>query len=689
MSKNIQNQRTYALVGTGGSGKTTLAEMLLFRSGAINRLGKIEDESTCLDYEPEELRRHGSIQPGFAHLVWNKNSHFLIDTPGDTNFIGDLPYLVMGADAIVFVVDAVDGVKPLSRKLWAEVKKAQLPAMIFISKMDRDRADFDMAINSLANLGVKPVVLYLPIGGQADFKGLVDVFANKAYLFEADGKTKEVPVPADLAGAVSEAREAAIENIAESDEALMEKYLDQGELSAEDISQGLRVGVLAGELVPVCLGAALENKGADQLLDSIQTLFPEPTEHAPWKGVYGSERAASPDQPTTCVVIKTLADPFAGQLSILRVVAGTLSPDSVLLNPRVDDTERIGQLLYALGKTQTQTKDPQGPGAIVAVAKLKNTATGDTLVDEKNPFQVALPELPPTLISYALSPKEKGEEDKVFAAMTKLLDEDVNLKLTRDEETGEILVSGMGQLHVEIAVDRAKRRSKIEILMDMPKVPYRETIKGRAEVQGRHKKQSGGRGQFGDCWIKLEPLPRGGGYEFVDAIVGGVIPRQFIPAVDKGVQESCKRGFLTNFPVVDLRVTLYDGSYHTVDSSEMAFKIAGSIAFKKAMEQAKAILLEPIALVTVTVPDENMGDVIGDLSSRRGKVLGSEAQGGVTEIRVHAPMSEVLQYAQTLSAMTGGQGSILMEFDHYEEAPPVVAEKVIAAEAKREEEEAD
>ena len=685
MSKNIQNQRTYALVGTGGSGKTTLAEMLLFRSGTVNRLGKIEEESTCLDYEPEELRRHGSTQPGFAHFTWNKNSHFLIDTPGDTNFIGDISYLILGSDAVVFVVDAVDGVKPLSRKLWAEVKKASLPAIIFISKMDRDRADFDMTLQSLASLGVKPVILYLPIGGQAAFKGLVEVMTGKAFMFEPDGKTKEAEAPADMAEAISAARETAIENIAESDEALMEKYLEQGELSAEDISQGLRAGVLSGDIIPVCVGAALENKGAEQLLNAIQTYFPDSTQHTPWKDASGGERSSGDSQPVACLVIKTIADPFAGQLSIMRVLSGTLEPDSALYNANTYDTERVGQILLLLGKTQNQTKEPQGPGAIVAVAKLKNTHTGDTLSDEKKPFKANLPALPPTLISYALNPKEKGEEDKVFAAITKLLDEDVNLKLARNEETGDILVSGMGQLHVELAVDKAKRRSKIEIVLAAPKVPYRETIKGRAEVQGRHKKQSGGRGQFGDCWIKMEPMPRGAGYEFVDAIVGGVIPRQYIPAVDKGIQESAQRGFLTNNPVIDFKVTLYDGSYHTVDSSEMAFKIAGSIAFKKAMEQAKPILLEPIALVTVVVPDENMGDVIGDLSSRRGKVLGSESQGGFTEIKVHAPMSEVLQYAQSLSAMTGGQGAIQMDFDHYEEAPPTVAEKVLAEEGKGDE----
>ena len=685
MSK-LQDQRTYAIVGTGGCGKTTVAEMILYQAGAINRLGKSEEGSTVMDYEPEEMKRHGSIQPGLAHFAWKKNPHFMLDTPGDINFIGDLPYLLLGVDAVVFVIDAVDGVRPLTKKIWAEVRKAGLPAMVFITKMDRDRADFQAAYAGLHDvLGVRPVLMSMPIGAQADFKGRVDVLAGKAYLFEGEGKVKEADIPADLADEASALREETIENIAESDETLMEKYLEEGALSDDEIREGLKKGVLAGELVPVCVGAALDNKGGTQLLETIQNLLPSPLDRGPFKGEDGSERASSPDEPTACVVFKTLADPFAGHLSLLRVISGTLNADSTLKNMTQDDPERIGQLIMLLGKNQAPTKEPQGPGAIVAVAKFKNTATGDSLCDEKTPFKAAMPALPSHLITYALAPKEKGEEDKVYAAVAKLLDEDVTLKLGRDEETGDILLSGMGQLHIETSVERAKRRSKVEIVLKAPKVPYRETIKGSAEVQGRHKKQTGGRGQFGDCWVRMEPQPKGAGYEFVDAIVGGAIPRQFIPAVDKGIQESAARGYLAGYPVVDFKVTLYDGTFHTVDSSEMAFKVAGSLAFKKAMEQCKPILLEPIALITVSIPDENMGDIIGDLSSRRGKVLGSDSQGGVTEVKAHVPMSEVLTYSQTLSSMTGGQGMFTMEFDHYEEAPPPVAEKVIAESQKEEE----
>ncbi len=686
MSNSIETQRTYALIGTGGCGKTTLAEMLLFRAGIVNRLGKIEEGTTALDYEPEEIKRRGSIQPGFASFLWDGNRHFFMDLPGDNNFTGDTDYLLQGVDAAVFVIDAVDGVRPLTKKHWSAVKAANLPACCFINKVDRDRADFDAALNGLSSiLGMRPVLLYAPIGGPGSFTGLVDVLGRKAILFDADGAFHEGDIPANMADDMATLRETVVENIAESDEALMEKYLEEGELSPDELSAGLRAGVLSGELVPVLAGAALENKGASQLLDVVQRLLPSPLDHPAWKGQDGSERLSSSDAPAACFVFKTLADPFAGQLSIVRVLSGTINSESNLKNMTSGDNERLGTPIIMTGKNQTPLKENMGPGAIVALAKLKSTKTGDTLCDEKAPFALAVPKLPPQLISYALAPKEKGDEDKVYAAVQRLLDEDISLKLARDEETGDILVSGMGQLHIEIAVERAKRRYKTDILLQTPKVPYRETIKGKAQVQGRHKKQSGGRGQFGDCWVEFEPLPRGSGYEFVDAIVGGVVPRQYIPAVDKGIQEACVRGFIAGYPMVDFKAKLYDGSYHTVDSSEMAFKVAGSLAFKKAMETCKPILLEPIVTLTIAIPDEFMGDVIGDLSSRRGKVLGSDSQAGITEVKANVPMNEILRYAPDLRSMTGGQGVFTMEFSHYEEAPAPVAEKVMA-EYKKEKE---
>lgn len=673
-----ETQRTYAIVGTGGCGKTSLAEMLLFNAGALSRMGAIEDGTTSLDYEPEEIRRRGSIQPACATYLWKKNRHFLVDIPGDGNFTGDMEYLLKAVDGVVFVLDAVDGVRPLTKKIWNLVRAAGLPSLIVVNKLDRDRADFQMALDGLATLGVKPVVLQLPIRQGDTFVGTAGILGGRAHMFSADGSTAEADIPRGIAEDVQLLRDVTVENIAESNEELMEKYLEEGNLSLDDLRSGLRAGVLGGELTPVLTCSALENKGGTSILDAVQALLPSPQDRPPVRDANGTERSGDPDGPLACVVFKTLADPFTGQLSLLRVLSGTLDGDSVLKNMRSEENERVSNLLYMLGKTQTPCKESVGPGALVAVAKLKNTRTGDTLCDDKAPFALPMPKLSPQIITYALAPKEKGEEDKVYAAMQKLLDEDVTLRLGRDEETGDILLSGMGQLHIELAVEKAKRRFKVDIVLKTPKVPYRETVRGKCQVQGRHKKQSGGRGQFGDCWIEMEGLPRGSGYVFEDAIVGGVIPRQYIPAIDKGVQEAAARGFLAGYQVVDFKVKVYDGSYHTVDSSEMAFKVAGSLAFKKAMESLKPTLLEPIVLLTVSIPDESMGDVIGDLSSRRGKVLGSDSQAGTTEIKAHVPMSEVLKYAPDLRSMTGGQGFFTMEFAHYEEAPPPVAEKVIA-----------
>jgi len=690
MSENIVNQRTYALVGHGGCGKTSVAEMLLCTAGAVPRLGKIEDGTTALDYEPEEIKRRGSTQPGLAAFLYNKNRHFLLDIPGDSSFNGDLPILLTAVDAVVFVVDAVDGVKPLTKKLWGEVAKRGLPVLFCINKMDRDRADFDMALAGIRDkLGVKPYIQNLPIGARENFKGVVNVLENKAYYFDQTGGVTEGPVPDDMADDVEAMRETMVEEIAVSDEQLMERYLEGEEISTEELLQTVRKAVISGQLYPVCAAAALQNMGGTRLLASIQNTFPNPLESAAGaKTLTAADGTAIPvaeTGPVVAFVFKTLFDPFAGQLSMTRILTGTLAPNADLQNPATDTVERTGQILLPLGKEAAISKDPVGPGSLVALAKLKNTKTGNTLCDPKKPVTIAAPVLPPPMISYALAPAEKGDEDKVFSAMSKLLDEDITLSISRDMETGDILLSGMGQTHLETAVEKVKRRFKATPVLKAPKIPYRETVKGKVEVQGRHKKQTGGRGQFGDCWVRLEGQPRGAGYAFVDAIVGGAIPRQYIPAVDKGIQESAARGYLAGYPLVDFKATLYDGTFHTVDSSEMAFKIAGSLAFKNACEKLKISLLEPIVTVSVSCPDEYMGDIIGDLSSRRGKVLGSDSTGGITEIQAHVPMAEMQEYAKTLSSMTGGQGAFTLVFDHYEECPPPIADKVIAENKKKEE----
>lgn len=687
MQDVLNKQRTYALCGSSGTGKTSLAEMILYKTGVTTRMGVIDSGNTVLDYEPEEMKKGGSIQPAYAVYNRDKNRHFLIDIPGDSNFLGEFPYQLIAADAVLYVLDSVDGVKAQDKKIWKDVQEVGLPSMVVINKMDRERADFDQTLSDLINvLGIKSVLLYFPIKKEENFEGVVDVLNKTAYFFKENGEVEAGDIPGEIQGRIDELYEDAIENIAESDEELMEKYLEEGELSIEDIQNGLRQGVVNGEIVPVCAAAALENKGGKQILSAIQNLFPSPLEHKPWKGQDGSERLSSPDESLACFVFKTITTPFGGQLSLLRVLSGVVTSDMQVYNPNKQNKEKLGQLQWIIGKKQEPCKEEIGPGALVAVAKMKNTTTGDTICAEKDSFILDTPQLPPRLLSFALSGASKEDEDKMMVALQKLLEEDKSLHLKHSEDTGDIILSGMGQLHIEIAVEKVRRRNKVEVQLHTPKVPYRETLRGSAEAQGRYKKQTGGRGQFGDCHIKIAPKDRGEGYEFVNQIVGGAIPKQFIPAVDQGIQETARKGVLAGYPVVDFQVNLYDGSYHSVDSSEMAFKIAGSMAFKKAVEKAGVTLLEPIMKMSISVPDEFMGDVIGDISSRRGKVLGYESNKGITEIEALVPMAEVLKYAPDLRAMTGGQGIFTTEFDHYEECPPHIQEKILEESKKLKEE---
>ncbi|MCF8029352.1 MAG: elongation factor G [Desulfohalobiaceae bacterium] len=678
MEKELQGQRTFILVGGSGAGKTSLAEAMLYHTGVSSRMGSIDSGNTFLDFEPEEVKKGGSIQPAYTVFSHKGQRHFLIDVPGDTNFHGELPYQLAAADGAVYVLDAVDGIKPQDKKIWREVRESRLPMLAVINKLDRERADTDQVLNGMRDtLGAKPVPCYLPLGEAGDFQGVVDVLTGTAYSFDAENNlVTSGEVPEGMQDTVREMYETAVENIAESDEELMEKYLEEGELGAEEVQSGLRKGVLSEELIPVCPTAALEGKGAGLLLDMIQNLLPSPLERPSWPGAEGDERPSSPEAPVSCFVFKTIVTPFGGHLNVLRVMSGSVASDMQVYNPQKQVREKLGQLQWVVGKKQEPCKEEVGPGALVAVAKLKNTATGEVLCSEKEPFIYARPQLPSQVLSYALL-GSKEDEDKMMMAVHKLLEEDVSLKLHHNEETGDILLSGMGQQHIEMAVEKVKRRNKVDARLQDPKIPYKETLKAGADAQGRFKKQTGGRGQFGDCVIRIEPQQRGEGYEFVNQIVGGVIPKQYIPAVDQGIQEAAQKGILAGYPVVDFKVTCYDGSYHSVDSSEMAFKVAGSMAFKKAAEKAGLTLLEPIMTLYIEVPDEFMGDVIGDISSRRGKVLGYETNQGITEIRAQAPMAEILQYAPDLRAMTGGQGVFSMQFDHYEECPPHVQEAIL------------
>jgi elongation factor G len=680
---DITLTRTFALVGHGGAGKTSLAEAMLFHAKITDRLGKVDEKSSVLDFEPEEAKRGGSISVATGHFTHKKHPVHFVDTPGDDNFLSDAAAALRAVDGVLMVGDAIDGVKVQGEKIWKFVREEGLPAVVVINKMDRDRADFDQAIKQISEmLEVKLVRLQMPIGAGDDFQGVVDLLSGKAYTFEPEtGKMSVGEVPAELAEEVEAARETLIEDIAEADDSLVERYLEGEELSPEELAGGLAKGVLEGLFCPVVACAALKNMGVQPIMDLVVQLLPSPVQRGPVKGVDPSsgeevERAPEPDAPLCALVFKTIADPFAGRLSVVRVFSGTLSPEVQPLNPNREVKERFGQLLLMTGKNQ-KTVAQALPGDIVAIPKLKETKTGDTLCDPAAPVKLQPIEPLPAVISYAIEAKEKGDEEKLFAAINKLLEEDPTLRLDRDPQTGEALLSGMGAVHIETTLERLKRKFGVECNLKTPKVPYRETIKGSIRVQGRYKKQTGGRGQFGDTWLEISPAEPGEGFVFIDEIVGGVIPRQYIPAVEKGIAEAMAGGVLAGYPMVDVKVRLVDGSHHPVDSSELAFKVAGSIGFKKGAAQCNPTLLEPIMAMTITVPEDVLGDVMGDISSRRGRVLGIEAKGNMQVIKAMVPMAEVLTYQPELTSLTGGRGAFTMELDHYEEVPQEIQKKII------------
>ena len=683
MSEAVEKLRNIALVGHGGAGKTSLAEVMLYKAGVTNRIGRVEDGNTLMDFEPEELKRQSSISGAFHQLDWKKHTVNIIDTPGDQNFFNDTIFCMQAGDCALFLIDGVDGIKVQTEQGWDYAKELNLPSVIFINKLDRERSDFNRTLNEAREiLDPKPIIVQMPIGKETGFKGVVDLARMKAFTYDANGKASEIDIPDDMKDAVEAEREAFIENVAESDDALIERYLEGEDLTDDDIREALKRGLLSRTFAPVLCGSATVNIGIDLLLDFIVDTFPSPADRGVFTAFDESGKntvTCAPDasEPFAGFVVKTVADPYAGRLTIFRVVSGTLGGDGTFYNVNKDTRERFNQLMTIAGKEQ-KPANKAVPGSIVAVAKLKETTTGDSLCAENRKVKFTCLEPMPTLISYALTAKAKGDEDKIFGGLTKLMEEDMGLKLDRNAETKEILLAGMGQIHIEIAVEKLKRKYNVEAVLNIPKVPYRETIKKKVRVQGRHKKQTGGHGQFGDCWIQLEPLSRGGGFEFVDSIVGGAIPRQYIPAVEKGIVESSQRGVLAGYPCIDFKITLDDGSYHAVDSSEMAFKIAGSLAFKKAAEQANPVLLEPIMEVTITAPDEFMGDIMGNLNSRRGRVLGMDSAGRNQVVKAHVPMAEFLTYAPDLRSMTGGRGIFTMEFSHYDEVPAQVSEKVIA-----------
>jgi len=679
------NVRNVAVVGHSHSGKTSLVSALLYTAGATQRLGRVDDGSTVTDYDEEEVTRQMTISAALAHVEWGKCKVNLIDTPGFNMFIHEAELAMPSVDAAMVVVDAVSGVQVVTEKIWAFADTHAMPRVIVCTRMDRERADFERCMESLTStFGRTAVPLQLPIGSEKNFKGVIDLVKMKAYIYEmgGNGKAKVEEIPADMAAQAKTAHEALVELVAEGDDELMSEFFDTGTIAEEHIIHGIHNAIRDDKLFPVLFASGLGNMGTDEVLDFIVDYMPTAVER-------GTVNATGPDnepverkvgdfEPVSLFVFKTVSDPFSGRISYFKVVSGILKNDATVQNFTRNTSEKFAHLSIMQGKNAVAVNELHA-GDIGAVAKLKETLTGDSLGDKGSPITFAAITLPEPAITFAIEPKTRADEDKIGTGVHKLMEEDAMLRFFRDPQTKDFLIAGTGQQHIEVVVSKLKKRYHAEVVLKAPKVPYRETIRGFADVQGRHKKQSGGHGQFGDCKIKMEPLARGGNFEFVNDIFGGAIPKNFIPAVEKGIVEAAARGFLAGYPVVDFKVTLYDGSYHDVDSNELSFKTAGRIAFRKAMELAKPTLLEPIMQVEITVPDEFAGGIMGDLNSRRGRIQGMENKGGNTIVKAHVPMAEMLTYGTDLTSMTQGRGSFNMEMDHYDIVPQLQQEKIVAA----------
>jgi elongation factor G len=692
MAIEIGKLRNVGVVGHGGVGKTSLVESLLFTTGALSRLGKVDDGSTTTDFDPDEIKRKISINTAVAYGDWKGHRVNLVDTPGYGDFIADARAALRVVEAAIVVVDAVAGVQVQTEKVWKFAAEYELPRAIVVNRLDRERADFFRTLESLTRrLKGRIVPLHVPVGEEAGFKGYVDLAKMKAFVY-ADGKSMETEVPADLADTAREWREKLVEAAAETDDDLLAKYLEEGALDEASTLKALKTGIAEGKIVPVLCACATRGIGSHPLLDMIVQEFPSPAERSEIAGTdlkakQAATRAVDAKAAPVALVFKTLQDPHIGKLSLFRVLTGTVKADSTLMNAGRGARERMGHVAWLQGKTQKAVPE-LGPGEIGVAQKLKETQTGDTLCDEGQPFELPRIVFPEPAISFAVQPKSRGDEDKISNALARIAEEDPTVHHHFDPETKQLLISGVGNLHVEMTVERMKRKYNVDVTLLPPRIPYKETVKGRAEGQGKYKKQTGGRGQYGDTWLRVEPLTRGGGFEFVDDIFGGAVPRNFIPSVEKGVRDCMKKGIFAGYPVVDVKVTLYDGSYHDVDSSDMAFQIAASMGLQKVFMDAHPILLEPVMNVEVTTPAEHAGDVIGDLNSRRGRIVGMEPAGETAVVRAAVPMAEMLTYEPSLRSMTGGRGGYSMEFSHYEEVPSFIADKVVK-EAKTEKERAE
>jgi elongation factor G len=664
-------------------------EAILFSAGAVSRLGRADDGTTTTDFDPDEIKRKISLNTSVAYCDWQGHRLNLVDMPGYGDFIWDARAGLRVVEAAIVVVDAVAGVQVQTEKVWKFATQYNLPRLVVVNRMDRERADFWRTLESLGKrLKGRLTPLQIPLGAEGGFQGVVDLVKLKAVLYTGM-KPQEVEIPGELAGPAKAHREKLVEAAAETDDELLAKYLEEGTLGESEMLKALRKGIVEGKVIPLLAASATKNIGTHSLLDLIVESVPSPADRGEVEGTDLKTkevvtRRPDPKASTAALVFKTLSDPHVGKLSLFRVYSGTVKSDFQLYNATRETRERLGQVAWLQGKGQ-KAVDALGPGEIGVVAKLKETLTGDTLTDEAHPFLLPRIVFPEPAISYAIQPKSRGDEEKISNALARIAEEDPTVRSHYDPETKQLLVSGVGQLHVEVIVERMKRKFNVDVNLLPPRVPYKEAIKGRAEVQGKYKKQTGGRGQYGDVWLKLEPLPRGTGFEFVDDIFGGAVPRNYIPAVEKGVRDAMKRGVIAGYPVVDVQVTLYDGSYHEVDSSDLAFQIAGSLALQKGVQEAHPIILEPIMNVEVTVPTDQTGDVIGDLNGRRGRIVGMESTGETAVVKAQVPMAEMLNYEPSLRSMTGGRGAYSMEFSHYEEVPPFLAEKIIVA-AKAEKE---
>jgi elongation factor G len=677
----VDHTRNFAIIGHSGDGKTSLGEAILHRAGATKELGKVDDGTSILNYLPEERTGHhtASITSHIFSFDWNEEHLTLVDTPGDPNFAGDGEVALQALDGAILVVNAVDGVRSGTQRMLTFAQSLEMPVLGFVNGLDRERANLAAAVDSIRSLDVRPVLLTWPVEEGGQLTGSIDLVRMK--VVGADGK--ERAIPEDLEDEALAQREQLVESVAESRDDLLEKYLEEGELADDEVIEGLMAGIRSREIFPVVCGSALQEVGVDLVLRDLAELLPSPAHRGPWEAssLAGDDLVLaepSPDAPFAAVIFKTIIDRYAGTLSVIRVVSGTLTHDTGVLNASNGKKTRVGKLLLLRGEEHVDVPEA-GPGDIVAVAKLKDVHTGHVLTSEKGGLRLVEPRKPQGVLSYAVEAAEKADEDKVFTALGRLAEEDPALNIGREPSTGEFLLTGMGELHIRTTAQKLNRMFNVDVKLTTPKVPYRETVTKRVEnVEGKLKKQTGGAGMFGVCYINIEPQPRTAGFEFVDKIVGGAIPRNLIPAVEKGVIEACAAGPLAGFPVVDIRVECVDGKFHTVDSNEMAFKLAGSFALKSAVEQAKPVILEPYMTVEVIVPDENVGDVMGDISSRRGTVQTTEARGHSAVVIATVPMSEMLEYATILTSITGGKGEFHMRFSHYDQMGGKLAEKVIA-----------